>query len=510
MATDKEVLEHLFVKVLELEEADISFLRKQGWWRYSKFARMEPDALAKIEDNITTACWQEIRYFRMYIDECAPSAIAIMAMTDITWADVDLGLLKMKHELREASKTSQSSTTNILTPDMVSPAQINATNFLKYVHVSLKDKNQILNFYKNLVTQSKAYNIFITPESDITKSLGAQPLHMSDESRDATSTALYTKFCQIGTIDLEYKNAHSLLQTTTDGYVFLQLLLQQVHPLLKIETIAVHDIPKYSTYGDLFEFAKAIHTYIANHALKNRMYSDMEMTHMFLSHLDDEHYSAAVKECKAALLLATTVDPIYQVPAIAGTIDQLQPAKQRSSRPPPTTTGQIRILEDYINDDSIPADEYSTAIDYTGENPYIRSFRRGGGRSPFSRGGGRGRGGQQSYGNNSRNQYQNKTASFKGKCNGCGMQNHHADSCHFLLKLRQALTYLGVDPQAAFKKRTNFKGRNTYGQNSSYVRSLQDAGFIPFEADSDNFVDVVDGDHEIFTPDIMNAAAEDE
>ena len=229
MATDKEVLEHLFVKVLELEEADISFLRKQGWWRYSKFARMEPDALAQIEDNITTACWQEIRYFRMYIDECAPSAFAIMAMTDNTWADVDLGLLKMKHELREASKTSQSSTTNILTPDMVSPAQINATNFLKYVHVSLKDKNQILNFYKNLVTQSKAYNIFITPESDITKSLGAQPLHMSDESRDATSTALYTKFCQIGTIDLAYSNAHSLLQTTTDGYVFLQLLLQQVH-----------------------------------------------------------------------------------------------------------------------------------------------------------------------------------------------------------------------------------------------------------------------------------------
>ena len=90
------------------------------------------------------------------------------------------------------------------------------------------------------------------------------------------------------------------------------------------------------------------------------------------------------------------------------------------------------------------------------------------------------------------------------------MQNHHADSCHFLLKLRQAITYLSIDPQAAFKKRTNFKGRNTYGDNRSYVRSLQDAGFIPFEADSNNFVDVVDGDNEIFTPDIMNAAAEDE
>ena len=32
MATDKEVLKHLFVNVLELEEADIKVLRKEGWW----------------------------------------------------------------------------------------------------------------------------------------------------------------------------------------------------------------------------------------------------------------------------------------------------------------------------------------------------------------------------------------------------------------------------------------------------------------------------------------------
>ena len=120
-----------------------------------------------------------------------------------TWADVDLDLLKMKHELREAAKTDPSTTTNLLTSDMVTPAQINTTNFLKYVHVSLKDKSQFLNFYKNLVTHSKAYNVFNTLESDITKSLGAQPLNMCDTRRAATSMALYTKFCQTGTIDVE-------------------------------------------------------------------------------------------------------------------------------------------------------------------------------------------------------------------------------------------------------------------------------------------------------------------
>ena len=77
----------------------------------------------------------------MYINECDPSEIVAMAITAETWSDVDLGLLKMKHELREAAKTASSTTTNLLTPDMVVPAQINATNFLKYVHISLKDKS---------------------------------------------------------------------------------------------------------------------------------------------------------------------------------------------------------------------------------------------------------------------------------------------------------------------------------------------------------------------------------
>ena len=63
-----------------------------------------------------------------------------------------------------------------------------------------------------------------------------------------------------------------------------------------------------------------------------------------------------------------------------------------------------------------------------------------------------------------------------------------------------------MDPRAPYKKRDNFKGRNSYQKNNSYVRSLQDAGFIPFDgADADNFIDVVDDDHAVFTPDIINS-----
>jgi len=93
------------------------------------------------------------------------------------------------------------------------------------------------------VTQSGAYNVFITLEGDITKIIGAQPPNMRDDSRAATSTALYTKFCEIGTIDVAYTDAHSLLQTTTNGYVFLQLLLQQIHPLLNIDILPSTTFP---------------------------------------------------------------------------------------------------------------------------------------------------------------------------------------------------------------------------------------------------------------------------
>ena len=85
------------------------------------------------------------------------------------------------------------------------------------------------------------------------------------------------------------------------------------------------------------------------------------------------------------------------------------------------------------------------------------------------------------------------------------MVNHHADSCYFILKLRQYLFYLGIDPDAAFKKKSNFKGKHVYEKNRAFVRSLMQANFISFpRADADLFIDVVDGYHEVFTPDIIN------
>jgi len=281
--------------------------------------------------------------------------------------------------------------------------------------------------------------------------------------------------------------------------------------------IATVEIPKYSDYNNLYRYAKKIFAYVDSHELKLRTFIDRETTAMYLSHLDDKRYAKTVKECEMALRRSTIVDNIYKIPEIAETIDQMCPTTGLST-PHPAPSSQrphnshIRQLTDYCENDAISPDHFDEHVDNNEDLPWIRSFRRGGGRTPFRRGGSR-RG--HSYQNNHQYGRGNSVSNsklFKGTCNCCRITGHHTDSCHFLLKPRQAFSYLKMDPRAPYKKRYNFKGKNSYQKNNSYVCSLQDAGFIPFDgADADNFIDVVDDNHAVFTPDINNSteAAED-
>ena len=137
--------------------------------------------------------------------------------------------------------------------------------------------------------------------------------------------------------------------------------------------------------------------YVKNHKMKNRVFTDREVTCMFLSHLDNAHDENAVKMYDADILCTITIDKAYRVPAISGTIYQLAPG------PPPTTNQQrehprdrnnarIWVLLDYYKDDLIPNfDNYCQEIDASGESPFYHLFRDGGDQSPFSCGGGCGR-----------------------------------------------------------------------------------------------------------------------
>ena len=73
------------------------------------------------------------------------------------------------------------------------------------------------------------------------------------------------------------------------------------------------------------------------------------------------------------------------------------------------------------------------------------------------------------------------------------------------MKLKQSLTYLDMNPDANSTRRNHSQHKKTYDRNRSTVRSLIDAGFIPYsQADLDTFIDVVDGDPDVFSPDIIN------
>ena len=74
------------------------------------------------------------------------------------------------------------------------------------------------------------------------------------------------------------------------------------------------------------------------------------------------------------------------------------------------------------------------------------------------------------------------------------------------MKLQQSLSFLGMDPNANFKKRSHFTKKNSYDRHRGTVRSLIDAGFIPYsQADIDTFIAVIDGESYVFSPDIINA-----
>ena len=61
-----------------------------------------------------------------------------------------------------------------------------------------------------------------------------------------------------------------------------------------------------------------------------------------------------------------------------------------------------------------------------------------------------------------------------------------------MIKVKQALQYLDIDPQSAAKKRAFYKSNQTYDTTPATIRSLQDANFIPFETPTDALLDIVD------------------
>ena len=300
--TSREVLTHCFENVLELDSEEMAMVGAAGFKNFSVFKVVSYGTVESLrdKDKITVSLWQELSDFRMYIDAVDnPEYGWVTGMTAQTWAIMDIMTLCLNHiSISSAISATPKASINTTTVNL---SNMETINFLKYVSFMLTDKSQFLSFYDNLVTQAAGFNIFLQPSNEVTRAKGVIPDYMDPDAESATATALYTKFRQIDSIAKEYSAAHNFLATTTSGFEFLQLIMHLAHPLLTINNIATIYIPKYSTFNDIYRYAREIGHYIYNHALKQREFSVREVSHIFLSHLDNEHNASAINKCEAAI-----------------------------------------------------------------------------------------------------------------------------------------------------------------------------------------------------------------
>ena len=265
--TAQGVLEHLLKKVLDLDADDITALTKKpgGIRTMREFTKnLTHDGLNTLrkENHISMSSYQALTDLKMYIEAKDPSYTVLMAMTMDTWDLLDLTVLRLNHKLA-SSKISTAKPT--LNGNTVKHSDIDTNSFLKYVHLSLLDKAHILSFYDLLFTQAIGHNIFLRPAKEIAPSRGVIPDGLDATCTQLTATALHSKLSATGTIHVSYTDAHNLLASTTDGYEVLQLLMNQVHPLLVVKNIATVDIPKYLTYNSLFRYTREVKQYVKNH-----------------------------------------------------------------------------------------------------------------------------------------------------------------------------------------------------------------------------------------------------
>ena len=140
-------------------------------------------------------------------------------MTTKQWQLVDLISLRLAHALQINTVKSSPLLPKFIAVT-VTRIDMNVVSFLKYVDVTLTDKNQILSFYDKLVTQSAGFHIFLRPSDNITSTKGVVPNNMLPEVEAVTAVSLYTKLQQKDIIDKTYSTGQNLLSITTNGFEF--------------------------------------------------------------------------------------------------------------------------------------------------------------------------------------------------------------------------------------------------------------------------------------------------
>ena len=74
------------------------------------------------------------------------------------------------------------------------------------------------------------------------------------------------------------------------------------------------NIPKYSSYNDLYRYTKKLVYFVKTHGLDKCHYTPEETTQMYLTHLDNPKFDDAVQLCQKFIHGSTTLSAEYLVP----------------------------------------------------------------------------------------------------------------------------------------------------------------------------------------------------
>ena len=148
----KDVLAHLFTKVLELHSNNITILKsRRGLWNYKKLHATSIEYIKRLykSEHILLSTFQYLSDWKMFVhNKPYMTYDDIMIMTDKSWELINLPLLQLNYSLIQRSV---SRVNPIITAPTVLPSQIEVTIFLKYCTVTMRNKCHINNFYNNLI-----------------------------------------------------------------------------------------------------------------------------------------------------------------------------------------------------------------------------------------------------------------------------------------------------------------------------------------------------------------------
>ena len=212
------------------------------------------------------------------------------------------------------------------------PSGLDIKNFHSQFKSPLRSDADIFNFYNQLRSQGKNYNIHLIDINDITKDNDLCPKGVQKGARDTMAMAIYQKLQDENTRDITYKtleNCMELSSATSDGFSVLRELLRKVHPQLKKKE-KIHDIPWLSQCDyDLYKLGKHLKMYFDQQEMKGRLHNAKEKAQLFLERLHDDRYKDAKQQCMIDLNIATMQsdhhiqDDSLTFESLPGTIEEL-------------------------------------------------------------------------------------------------------------------------------------------------------------------------------------------